>query len=135
MSTKINLGIWLDHSNAHLMEFNTQKDRRSIKSNFSSKIKEKALSRSEGIMHNTKQQMHEAYYKQISNAILKYEYDHVLLFGPTNAKVELHNYLRKGVHFEDIIIDTLPADYITDNEQHAFVDNHFLDFSHHEKMV
>ncbi|MFT4535827.1 MAG: stalled ribosome rescue protein Dom34 [Saprospiraceae bacterium] len=124
MKLKRNLGIWLDHSNAHLMEINTKKDKRTIKSNFSSEIKEEALNRSEDIMHNKEQQMHEAYYKHIGKAILNY--DHVLLFGPTKAKVELHNYLRKDCHYEDIIIDTIPADNMTLNELHAFVDNHFF---------
>ncbi|MFT6333500.1 MAG: hypothetical protein ACI86M_000644 [Saprospiraceae bacterium] len=123
MITKKNLGIWLDHLNAHLMEINTKNDRRSIKSKFSSEVKEEALRRSEDIMHNKEQQMHEAYYSQIGEAILKY--DHVLLFGPSNAKVELRNYLKKDLHFNDITIDSLPADYISVNEQHAFADKHF----------
>lgn len=124
MRIKRNLGIWMDHLNAHFMEINNKKDRRTIQSKFNSETKEEALSRSEDIMHNKEQQMHEAYYKQIGNVILKY--DHVLLFGPTNAKVELHNYLRKDCHYDDIKIDTVPADNMTINELHAFVDNHFF---------
>ena len=58
--------------------------------------------------------MHEAYYKEISDEILIF--NHVLLFGPTNAKVELQNYLNKDLHFKDIKIDIEPADKMTDNE-------------------
>lgn len=67
--------------------------------------------------------MQEAYYKEIADEILNYT--HVLLFGPTNAKVELHNYLNKDLHFKDITIDIATADKMTDNEKNAFVENHF----------
>jgi hypothetical protein len=49
----------------------------------------------------------------------------VLLFGPTNAKVELHNYLKKDLHFKKIKIDIEPTDKMTNNEKDAFVKNHF----------
>lgn len=74
-------------------------------------------------MHNKRQQMHEAFYKGISDEILKY--DHVLLFGPTNAKSELHNLLNKNFNFRDIKIDVESADKMTDNEKGAFVRNYF----------
>jgi stalled ribosome rescue protein Dom34 len=74
-------------------------------------------------MHNKRQQMNEAFYKEIADEVLKY--DHVLLFGPTNAKSELHNYLSKDLHFKDIKIDVETADNITDNEKIAFVKSHF----------
>ncbi|MFT6796437.1 MAG: hypothetical protein ACJART_001578 [Maribacter sp.] len=59
-------------------------------------------------MHNKRQQMHEAYYKEIADVILKY--DHVLLFGLTNAKIELHNYLNKDSYFRVISIDIQSTD-------------------------
>lgn len=123
METKNNLGIWMDHSIAHLIETDYKKNSRSIVSKFSFSMKQKALSRSEDIMHNKEQQGHEAYYKSIGKEILKY--NHVLLFGPTNAKVELYNYLNKDLHFKDIKFDIEPADNISPNEQYAFVNKHF----------
>ena len=120
---KNRLGIWMDHSIAHLIEVDSNKNDRSVTSKFSFKTKVEALSRSEDIMHNKEQQMHEAYYKKIGESILKY--DHVLLFGPTKAKVELYNYLNKDLHFKDIKIDVKSSDKISNNEQHAFVNNHF----------
>ncbi len=74
-------------------------------------------------MHNKRQQMHEAFYKEIAGQILRY--DHVLLFGPTNAKTELHNYMNKDLHFKDINIDVESADKMTNNEKDAFVKKHF----------
>jgi stalled ribosome rescue protein Dom34 len=123
METNKNLGIWMDHSTANLIDLNTKKNNHSIASKFTFNTKEEALNRSEKGMHNKRQQMHEAYYQEIANEILKF--DAVLLFGPTNAKTELHNYLNKDLHFKDIKIDIDSADNMTENEQFAFVRKHF----------
>jgi len=122
MEIQKNLGIWLDHSTANLIGSNSTKNH-FISSNFTDDTKEDALKRSESLMHNKRQQMHEAYYKEIAEEILKY--NHVLLFGPTSAKSELHNYLNKDLHFKDIQIDVESADKMSDNEKNAFVKNHF----------
>jgi stalled ribosome rescue protein Dom34 len=123
MKKNKNLGIWMDHSTANLIDLNTKKNNHSIASKFTFNTKEEALNRSEKGMHNKRQQMHEAYYQEIADEILKF--DHVLLFGPTNAKTELHNYLNKDLHFKDIKIDIDSADNMTENEQFAFVRKHF----------
>jgi stalled ribosome rescue protein Dom34 len=94
-----------------------------IVSEFTFETKEEILSRSERSMHNKRQQMQESYYKEIGQTILKY--DKVVLFGPTNAKTELHNYLKEDLHFKDIQIDVEAADKMTNNEKDAFVKNHF----------
>jgi stalled ribosome rescue protein Dom34 len=117
------LGIWMDHSIANLIDLNSAKQRRSITSEFTFDTKEDALNRSESLMHNKRQQMHEAYYKEIADVILKY--DNVLLFGPTNAKTELHNYLNKDLHFKGIKITVESADKMTEKQQEAFVKNYF----------
>ena len=123
MKTNSNLGIWMDHSVANLIDLNTKKECRSIVSKFTKETKEEALIRSESLMHNKKQQMNEKFYENIGTQIIGY--NHVLLFGPTNAKVELRNYLNKDLHFKNIKIDIESSDNITDNEQVAFVKNHF----------
>ena len=74
-----------------------------------------ALHHSESGMHHKEQQLQEAYYKNIGEDILKY--DKVLLFGPTEAKNELHNYLRKNHHFDKIQFDLINSDNMTENEQ------------------
>ena len=123
METEKNLGIWMDHSMANFIDLNSEKNSDSVDSKFTTTTKEEVLGRSEFTMHNKEEQMTEAFYKKISEKILKY--DHVLLFGPTNAKTELHNYLNKDLHFKDIVIDIEPADKMTDNQLDAFVRNHF----------
>ena len=52
-------------------------------------------------------------------------FSEVILFGPTDAKVELFNILKANHNFENIKIDVQQADKMTDNQQHAFVRNHF----------
>lgn len=121
METNKNLGIWMDHSAAHLI--NLKDDIKTINSDFDFDVQEEAIHKSENLMHNKRQQMQEAFYKDIAAEILKYE--HVVLFGPTNARVELHNYLEKDSHFNDIKICVEPADKMTDNQKVTFVKNHF----------
>jgi len=121
------LGIWMDHSVANLIDLNGGIRKYTINSAFTFQSKEEVLSRSEFTMHNKQEQLLTAYFKTISGEILKYT--HVLLFGPTNAKTELHNYLNKDLHFKDIHIDIEPSDKMTDKQQVGFVKNHFKNSS------
>lgn len=123
MNTQKNLGIWMDHSIANCIDLKSKKHTHSIESNFTDESKEEALTRSEKGMHNKRQQMHEAYYKKISEEILKY--NHIVLLGLTNAKTELHNYLNQDSHFKDIQIHIEASDKMPDNQQDAFVKHHF----------
>jgi hypothetical protein len=56
----------------------------------------------------------------------KKKYEEVILFGPTNAKVELMNILKEDQHFNKIKIDVKSTDRMTDNQQVAFVKDYFL---------
>ena len=118
-----NVGVWMDHSTANLIDLSSDKNNQTIASAFTFAVREEALQRSEKGMHDKQQQLQTAYYKEIADAIVAY--DHVLLFGPTDAKSELHNYLNKDLHFKDVLIDVEPADKMTDNEKVAFVKSHF----------
>lgn len=118
------LGIWMDHSIANLMEFaNNSMDIISIKTKFTHEEKEHSLSMGENKMHVKEQHQQGEYYKEIGEAILNYE--EVVLFGPTNAKVELLNLLKKDHHFDDLKIEVVPADKMTVNQQIAFVKEYF----------
>ncbi len=126
MTTLSKLGIWMDHSNAHLIEFNKEPSLlKTISSNFDNDDKEFALSKSESLMHNKRQQEQKAYYKELEDAIIHYE--EVLLFGPTNAKTELLNILMVDHRFDNTKIEAKTADKMTGNEQNAFVKKHFSD--------
>jgi hypothetical protein len=121
-STK-NIGIWMDHSTANFINLDKEKNKFTIQSNFNFNDKEAALKKSENLMHHKENHHRETYYKEIGHEILKY--NHILIFGPTDAKTELFNYLSKNLHFKDIQIDVKSADKMTENEKYAFVWTHF----------
>ena len=123
MEKQKNLGIWMDHLNANLIDLDSKKKSHTITSKFNYDVQDEAIRKSEKGMHNKRQQLHKAFYKEIAAAILNY--DKVLLFGPTNAKTELHNYLNEDLRFKDIQIDIEAADKMTDNQKDAFVKTHF----------
>ena len=117
-------GIWMDHSNAHIMEFTADPiQTNTITSKFTHEEKEDSLGRSEHVMHNKEQHQQAAYYKQLGEKIKNYT--DVILFGPTNAKDELFNILKEDHRFANIKINVQQADKMTENQQHAFVRKYF----------
>lgn len=123
-TTAKNLGIWMDHSSAHVMEFTANPiETKIISSKFTHDEKVRSLAKSEDIMHNKEQHQQSAYYKQLGETIKQYE--SVLLFGPTDAKTELFNILKADHHFEKISIQVKQTDKMTENQQHAFVKDYF----------
>ncbi|MEO5602568.1 MAG: hypothetical protein ABIR06_16720 [Cyclobacteriaceae bacterium] len=124
MTTAKKLGIWMDHSTAHIIEFTAERAvGRTITSKFTHQVKEHALSKNENLMHNSEQHQQTAYYKELGEIIKNY--NEVILFGPTSAKAELLNKLRADHHFEKIQIETQQADKMTENQEHAFVKEYF----------
>lgn len=124
MKNEKKLGVWMDHSKAQLIEFNGN-DRKInvIESSFTHEAKVDSLGRSEHVMHNKEQHQQSEYFKKLGEAIRNYE--SVVLFGPTDAKSELHNILKKDHHFAHIKIETKPADKMSYDEQHIFVQQYF----------
>ncbi|MFP5042485.1 hypothetical protein [Parasediminibacterium sp. JCM 36343] len=124
MKVSNSIGIWMDHSTAHLMEFTTEPiETKTLESPFTHAVKEETLSKSESLSNHKEQHLEAGYYKQLGDIIKNYT--DVLLFGPTDAKVELHNILKADHHFDKIAIDVEQADKMTDNQMHAFVQHHF----------
>jgi hypothetical protein len=124
MTNAKKLGIWMDHSRAHLMEFtSTPIQTKIIKSDFTHEDKERTLGSGENQMHKREQHQQAEYYKKLGEAIRHYE--EVIIFGPTDAKVELLNKLSKDHHFASIKIKIQDADKMTENQQHAFVKKYF----------
>ncbi|MDZ4681999.1 MAG: hypothetical protein SGI94_16285 [Saprospiraceae bacterium] len=121
---KKTLGIWMDNSSAHLMEFaNDTIETTVLDSKFTHQEKLDSLSKSEKGMHNKEQHAQAAYYKSLSETIR--DYDQVLLFGPTNAKDELYNTFKDNPLFKEVAVFLLPADKMTENQEQAFVRDYF----------
>ena len=132
MTTAKYLGIWMDHSRANLMEFNPGSiETKRLYSEFTHEAREEAIGKSEKLMHNKENHQQAEYYKHLGEKIRHYE--SVLLFGPTHAKDELFNILKADHHFESIKIEVIHADKMTDNQQHAFVKDHFSRKLHLQK--
>src|SRR5471030_2674345 len=124
MTIAKDLGIWMDHTNAHLMEFTAGPiETKTIDSKFTHEEKEQTLGKGENLMHNKEQHEQANYYRELEEIIRNY--DDVMLFGPTDAKVELYNSLKDDHLFAKIKIEVIQADKMTENQQHAFVRKHF----------
>jgi hypothetical protein len=121
--TATKLGIWMDHEQAHLIEFTTDPmTTTTINSKFAH-AKEEGESKGENHGHSKQQHRLGKFYKELGERIRKYK--EVILFGPTSAKSELANSLRDDHLFDSIKIDIESAEKMTDNQSHAFVRNHF----------
>ena len=114
----------MDHQSAHVMEFTADPiETKTIASKFTHEAKELSLHKGEIRMHNKEQHQQSEFYKTLGNTIRHYE--SVILFGPTEAKVELYNLLKADHQFSKINIEVQESDKMTENQQHAFVKEYF----------
>lgn len=124
MKTEKKIGIWMDHSIAHIITFNKNwKELKTIKSNFLHQDKVDSLLKSESLMHNKEQRLETEFYKKLEAIIL--DYNTVLLFGATNAKKELFNKMQNDHRFANIKIEVKEADKMNEMEQISFVSDYF----------
>lgn len=118
------MGIWMDHSSAFVMEFSNDTIVENIVvSEFTQKEKEFSLEKNERFMHNKEQQLQQSYYKKLSEIIRNHQ--EIVLFGPTDAKSELLNILKTDHLFDNIKIEVVNADKMTANKMHDFVKAYF----------
>ena len=113
----------MDHASAHVMEIADPMVTNIVVCDSTHEEKEKTLQKGESIMHNKNQQQQAEYYKKLGGFIK--DYDDVLLFGPTDAKVELLNILKADLNFSKIKIEIRQTDKMTENQEHAFVREYF----------
>jgi stalled ribosome rescue protein Dom34 len=118
------LGIWLDHSIAHMID-NSDSDshHQHIVADNDKDHETHSVNKGESHQHHREHLILEAFYNQIAEKIS--HYNHVLLFGPTDAKSELYNKLKKDPHFNAIHIVLESSDKMTENEKNAYVKNYF----------
>jgi stalled ribosome rescue protein Dom34 len=114
MKTAKKLGVWMDHAHAHLMEFTTgTMEAKIIESKFTPEVRQLSLHKGEDLMHKKERQQKE-YYKTLGKTIKKY--DEAVLFGPTDAKVELFNFLMQGHRLRKTKIKVEHTDKMTENQ-------------------
>lgn len=118
------VGIWLDHSTANVMDI---KDNiissKTIESETYTQHQEGNQNIHQKSMDHNKHYHLMQYIKTLTEIIINY--DEVLLFGPSNAKLELHNVLKDNHRFDKIKVDVKPEDRLTEKQQYAFVREHF----------
>lgn len=124
MTTGKKIGIWMDHSSANIMEFTTDPiETKTIESKFTHEVKVHSIGKGESQMNNKEQQEQSEYYKKLGEIIRNYE--EVILFGTTVAKIELLNILSSDNQFAKTKIEVKHTDKMTKNQQHAFVREFF----------
>jgi len=118
------LAVYLDHQQARLFDFGTNAiPFKTIHSDFYTQDKKKILQKGESHLHHKEQQFEQQYYTRIANEIANF--NEVLLFGTTNAKTELFNFLIKNTHCVNCKFTVENSDSLTENQQLAFVNSHF----------
>lgn len=123
MKLKKQLGIWMDHSTANLIELSVDSTKNETIMAQVGEQDEPLNKRDETLIQNKEQNEVAGFFSRLSDIIINY--DEVLLFGPTNAKTELVNILKSDRHFDEVKIEVKPADKMTENQQLAFVKEHF----------
>lgn len=115
------MGIWMDHSNAVLMELTNEIIvTHSVVSEFANTERDQELMHGK-LLQNKEQRS--SFFKKLGDSIRNYQ--KVVLFGPTDAKNELLNLLKADHLFENIRIETKNADKMTVNQMHAFIREYF----------
>ena len=126
METSKKLVIWMDHSDALLMDFTTNSisiETKIVTSKFTNQEKEQSRDIDENLMHNKEQHKQSEYYKKLANVIKNY--NEVILFGSTDAKTELFNILKADLCFMEIKIKVKETERMTEYQQNTFAREHF----------
>jgi hypothetical protein len=117
------LGIWMDHSNAYLMELANDIIVQRVVSELANHETEFNFYKGEKLIHKKEQHLQLSYYKKIGDIIKKYQ--DVVLFGPTDAKNELLNQIKTDHLFEGIKIEVKNSDKMTEDQMQTFVRDYF----------
>jgi hypothetical protein len=124
MTESKRIGIWMDHSIAHILRFPSDNEETNFDASTHINLeKDQNHGSSEHVMNNRESHSQSAFYKELVDIIRNF--DEVVLFGPTDAKFELFNIVRASHQFEHIKMDVITSDKMTENQLHVFVNNHF----------
>ncbi|EIA08765.1 hypothetical protein [Flavobacterium frigoris] len=109
------LGIWMDHSVAYLIEFSTKPfEIQTIVGEFV--LENDTLS-------TTKKSILNNHYNKIGKTILKYK--KIVLFGPSDAKLDFFDFLSEDERFLKLKIEIKNPDKMNVNQQHDFIKEYF----------
>jgi hypothetical protein len=118
------VGIWMDHSNAFLLEMvNNTIETNRVVSELSDPEAEFNFYKGEKLVHKKEQHLQLSFYRKLGEIIKKYQ--EVVLFGPTDAKNELLNLIKTDHLFEDIKIEVINSGKMTESQMQTFVREYF----------
>jgi len=125
MKTNKKLGIYIDYTKAFLMEFENKKI---VSRNIEFEEKGNGVDIPENKQAffgsgNQEHHLQSGYYLEISDIIRNY--DQVVLFGPSNFKNELFKLLEFDHDFDNIKIQNVNTDKMTDLQYHSFVTEYY----------
>ncbi|MBI3134378.1 MAG: hypothetical protein HYZ14_06835 [Bacteroidetes bacterium] len=124
MKSSKQLGIFMDHSHANLMEYKGKIiDSSSLQKHGIDHGDRRNSDKGEYQIQTKEDTEQKVFYNKLGDVIKNF--DEVVLFGPTQAKVELLNALRADHHFSHVKIEIKNSDKLTENQQHAFVKDYF----------
>lgn len=134
-NNKKKLAVWMDHSEAHYFEYEggtstfigkidspyQRIKREEGESNDSTRFSAELnyTSNNENKKNSIAKNERSNYYKEIEKTLNAY--DEILLFGPTNAKEQLFNYLSGKKHYASKSIHLSNSDKLSDNQKLAEV--------------
>jgi stalled ribosome rescue protein Dom34 len=119
------LGIWMDHSVASLIEFTVKPfEVQTILCEFPLEEKNANPSTKSELKTMTNRAALNKFYNKIGRAIQKY--DKIVLFGPSDAKIEFFDFLSEDELFLKKRIEIKNADNMDVNQQHTFIKEYFV---------
>jgi len=139
MKEKKKIGVWLDHTKAHLIRFQNGQTflLESVESPYRPRERFEgeesdvtqfrgggvAVSNNENRKHHRVQHQLEAFFTEIEGKLK--EYDEILLFGPSIAKNQLQHHLAPKKAFANKTIAISNADKLRRNKMLEFVRKYF----------
>jgi hypothetical protein len=118
------VGIWMDHSNAFLLELTDDKiETNRVVSELSDPEAEFNFYKGEKLTNKKEHHLQLSYYRKLGEIIKKYK--EVVLFGPTDAKNELLNLIKTDHLFEEIKIEAINSGKMTESQMQTFVRDYF----------
>ena len=131
MKAKKRIGIWMDHSTAHLIEYSSEAYQvKNINADIKGLDNQEGLQHSESILHHKENQHIKAFYKELIDVIK--EFEEILIFGPTNAKTELYNLIREEHKYDHLKIEIKTTTKMSFMEAHDFIVDHFKNLLNYE---
>jgi stalled ribosome rescue protein Dom34 len=117
------IAIWMDYSVAYLMEFKTEPFEVQIIVCELTVDERKRNPYKKGITNSENKRKYN-YYSQIGNAIINY--DKIILFGPSEAKIDFFDTLSEDERFYKLKIEIKETDKMNVNQRQDFINKYFV---------